>query len=655
MDNQFKKLLNEVEPGKAHGDLLRRLNGLVEGSRKRMCDYYPVWDRHDDIYRSIKPQGQDKSDRKASERKEPEKFVVPVAHAQIQTFVAFCFSVLFQREYFFELTPMGADASKAAKVGEALLQRDLDHYDFRGSCYQFLLDVARFGVGVLKESWVEETKYVTQVTAPTQLTILGVGISFGGGSPQRTKVPAYQGNKVVNVSPYRFFPDPSLPITRFQEGEFCASEDEYTYTQLKQMEADGAVSGIDKIPNIDPEKAAYGRKNSRLVSVSLSNDKATPYAYQSSSSIIVTEIIWRCIPNQVEFGEGKLGPEKDVCKYLIWIANDARIIRAERYGYDHDEFCYSVGQFSPDLHHFLNEGLSGTIDCLQDVVSWFVNSHITSVRKVIQNLLVVDPKAIEMDDLANRNPVIRVKAGANRLGIEKYIQQLQLQDVTQNHMEDAKTFQNLIQITTGISDAALGQFYTGRRSATEAKNVNTGTSSRLKMHITLLFYSALNPLGRRMLSNLRQGLTLKTYVKIFGVIMDPQMKGYMEFAQVSKEDLQGDLDFESLDGTLPSEKQYQAQTLMECLQELIANPQLAMAMGFDVKKIFFEVLELRGIRHPEQFMLDQAQMLMAQQAMMLAQQQQTTSPNGQPNQQNQQPTQPGGVPQLTSGTPSAGA
>ena len=102
-----------------------------------------------------------------------------------------------------------------------------------------------------------------------------------------------------------------------------------------------------------------------------------------------------------------------------------------------------------------------------------------------------------------------------------------------------------------------------------------------------------------MLSNLRDGLTDETYVRVMG------MKGQAtpEFVKVKKEDLVGHYDFEVFDGTLPSERFHSAQALEDLLQGLMANPQLAMLLGLDIKKLLLEVLFLRGIRNPERFEL----------------------------------------------------
>lgn len=287
MDKDISATLKNETPGPAHDALLARVRSLVEMSRTRMNSYYPDWDRYDDVYRGIRPA--DKQDKKAAERKEPTKLVVPIAHAQIQTFVAFCYSVLFQREYFFELTPYGADNSKAAAIGEALIQRDLDHFNFPSTTYQFLLDAARFGVGIFKDTWVEELQWVTEETPANTVSLFGATLSYGSKSA-RVQKPKYQGNKVINVSPYRFFPDPRLPIRRFQEGEFVASEDEYSYQDLKQMEAEGSVQGIDFIGNLNKDTSSEGRKTSRMTSVDFSDTNRDKPLMETKGNVIVTEV-----------------------------------------------------------------------------------------------------------------------------------------------------------------------------------------------------------------------------------------------------------------------------------------------------------------------------------------------------------------------------
>src|SRR5690606_19216110 len=107
------------------------------------------------------------------------KMVVPTTHSQIQTFVAFGYAMLTQREMFFEMLGLGPENQAAARFAEAALQRDLDHNKFNSVLYQFLLDCGRFGLGVLKTSWVEETQMVDVTVEPRKLSFLGMTMPAG--------------------------------------------------------------------------------------------------------------------------------------------------------------------------------------------------------------------------------------------------------------------------------------------------------------------------------------------------------------------------------------------------------------------------------------------------------------------------------------------
>jgi hypothetical protein len=288
----------------------------------------------------------------------------------------------------------------------------------------------------------------------------------------------------------------------------------------------------------------------------------------------------------------------------------------------HDEFTYVVAQLTPDQHQILNDGLANDIQQLQDILTWFINSRITSVRKNIDNKLVVDPSGIEMKDLNDRKPVIRLKQDGARGGIDKVIKQLDVSDVTQSHLADAKYLHEMVQVVTGISDNALGQFHQGRRSATEAKSVNSGSFQRLKTGVMLAYTLALKPLGRQMLSNLRDGLSAETFVKI----MKDDAEQSSEFIQVDKNSLAGDYDFEFIDGTLPSERIYIAQALENILMAFMKSPETAIALQMDPRAMLLEAMTLRGIKNPKRFTLNVQQMMLAQQQ----QQQQMAMQNGQP-------------------------
>jgi hypothetical protein len=605
MDEAIKAELEQEQLTDFHQALFRHVKGLTDMSRQYMTQYYDSWDRNDDVYRGIKRA--DKDDTKARERNEPEKMIVPMTFAQVQSYISFCVSLYTQRDRVFELVGTGERDHKAAKVGEALLARDLTWNVFHVRLYNFLLDVARFGFGVFKNGWTRQVKMVNKTIEVPAPSVFGIPL----GKPRTQEVieesVKYLGNKLVNISPYSFFPDPRLPMNRFQEGEFVASEDMYTLVQLRQMEKNGDVAGIQWCK---PQKADVFALRRRLVRQSerapMGPGRMATGSAQTTGAAILTEVQVSLIPNMFKINGVPMGPEDYPVKWNIWYVNDIRVVKAEKLGYEHDQYTYTVGEYSPDMLNLVNEGLADNIDKLQDVISWFINSHITNVRKVIGDRLIVDPSGVEMKDLAERRPVIRLKSDAARTGVDKWIKQLDVVDVTANHMRDAEELHGTVQLVTGISENAMGQYHTGRRSATEARNVNSSTAARLKLNATMLWGQALEPLGRQMLSNHQQGLDVDTFVRVLGETADPA--DYMQFVKVTKDDLVGDYDFEIFDGTLPSERGMQSQTIQEFLTELLSNPQFVPFLGYDPRKLLKEMLTLRGIRNPERFELDQQRM-----------------------------------------------
>lgn len=618
--------LKEKQVSQSHKQLLAHVMQLVDLSREHMGKKYCDWDKYDQTYRGIREE--DAVDKKAKQKKDPVKMVVPIAFAQLQTFVAFCISVLTQREFFFELIGSAPEDFKAAEFAEALLQRDLDHNKFTTQLYQFLIDIGRFGIGVMKCHWVEEKQYIKTSAMGRMVSFLKYTWKLLTAQSTEMEAIKYQGNKITNISPYRFFPDPRLPLCRFQEGEFVASEDEYTFADLKQLESQGIVSGIDHVePFKDP---SVHRRGSRLGFIDVARQQESFVKTSAKPPVCVTEVQIKIVPSQFKLGDKAIGEETHPVKYLIWYANDARIIRCEPLNYVHDEFTYVLSEMTPDMNHFLNAGLLESIDMLQDTMSWFINSHVTSVRRTIQNQFLVDPTAIEMDDLKNHRTVIRLRPEAARSGVDRWVKQLEVRDVTQNHVADAEALHTIAQVVTGVNETLLGQVHSGRRSATEHRNVATSAASRLKMYCSVIFISGLEPLGRQMLSNLRDGLTVETFVRMFGSAAT--MEGFQQFKKITKADLVGDYDFAFFDGTLPSEKNYMADVLSEFLLALFKSPEAIMLTGLDPKLMTYEVMRLKGIRYPERFSIQNNPALM-QQLMMQQQlqQQQQLNQNGQPN------------------------
>jgi len=599
-----------VSPGETQ--LLSHINGLLSMSRDAMSSYYSQWDAADATFRG--ESSLDKDDAKADRRGEPTKMVVPLTYAQIMSFISFNYLLMTQNRTFYELQGTGDEDAITRPDCELILARDVARNQWASRVVQFLLDEGKYGLGILDCSW-EECWYRHMVTE-TQEEGDFFGVPIAGETVEvEQAILRYEGNKVTNISPYRWFPDTRLPISRFQEGEFVATEDEISKTALRRLEVEGLVNGIDQIPEMSAEKWK-SRSNSRLPYFSkLFRDQGTKgetgSGLTTSSSapqgmIVLTRVQIDIVPKDYTFNGKPLGSSKWPTRYLVWIANDQKIIRCEPMNVLHGMFTQAIGEFAPDQHHLINQGLAEIVDKLQRTVSWYISSHVAAVRNVINNKVVVDPAGVDMKSLEDpQNPFILLKKNASRQGNEKWITQLRVADTTGGHMADADMLSKLMQVVTGINDNAQGQYNSGRRSATEARAVTAGAAGRLKTHAALNWTTAFQPLGQMMLTNARQMLSLDSFLRIVGKPTDPVKiqlisDRYIAFKS-TLEDLVGGEDFFIFDSTLSSEKGFVAQSLQELFIAILSNPQLALNLNIDPRAMLKEIMFLRGVTNFSRF------------------------------------------------------
>lgn len=610
MPEILSKHLGAEVPGDFHAKLLQKCKDLVKLSRDTMSTLYPKWDKYDMAYRAERYR--DEKDVKAAERKEPEKMVIPMTYSQIETFVAFCYQVYTQRSTFFELEGVGAEDVQAARLAEAVLEYNLDHNKWKGDkLQQFLKDIARFGIGILAHSWETEMQKVEQQVPMQMGQMPGVTV-LPPMTTQLVDQVRYQGNKIRVISPYRFFPDPRLPLTRFQEGEFCASEWEYSEHTLKKLEAEGVIAGLQFVPRLTNEMLFDG---ARRVSFAESVQNTQPETtLREPKFFVITEVQIELVPKDWQVDGVPLGASDKPEKFLVWYANDSRILRVEPMGYLHNEFTYDIAQYNNDQLRFVNFGIGEVLEQLQEVQNWFINSHITSVRKTISNQLIVDPKGIELQDIKDRNPVWRLKPAVQGSGVDRWVRQLDVRDVTQAHVADSGVIDNFAKQATGITENLLGQFASGRRSATEASSVNNSAAARLMLVAHAIWECALLPLGKHMLSNIRDGMTAQQLVRVVGQSTAAEnQQGVPQLLMADKTMLVGSYDFMVFDGTLPSQRGQTAAVLQDLLIQLLQHPELAFLFGVDPRPLLFEILTLRGIRNLSQYKLtpESAQQLIA--------------------------------------------
>ena len=608
MTEDVIKELNREEQTDFHVRLKNKCITLVDGSRQVMSQEYSKWDKRQKVY--LAERDLDQKDRKAVADNEPTKMVIPMSTAQINTFVSSCLMLLRQRARFFEFDPSGTEDYVLREPSERILERDLRYNKHHSLLHQFFLNLARYGIGVIRHHWVEETVKVL-LSEPQE--VLGQLVAQ---APEYQEVPTYSGNKLDGISPYNFFPDTRLPLTKHQEGEYCASDEEFTKVKLQRMEDSGLVAGIEHVKPFTAQNLhkRYPNGDYRFYSV----DKSDPT--QDTNNFCVTECQVWLTPSEFELEGGKkLGKEDSPILYLVNYVNDDRIIRVEPMNNMHSSFTYEVAQFTPDEQRRLSTSLADMVGGLQELSDWYINARISAVKKTLENNIVVDPRYINMQSLKSRSSIVTLSKHAPQGGIGRTVMPLPVQDNTQNHFDDISRLNGLMDQATGVMDPLKGQAQQGRRSAFEMRSVVQGGMNRIVTLCLLAWEQAIQPTGIRMLTNHRQNVDLATFTKIMGEDVDPIV--FNDFRS-SAIDLIGNNDLFIFDGVSPSEKNYMAESLQELFIAMLQQPDIAISNGWDLSKMLKEIYELRGITGLDRFKLtpEEQQQQMMQQILMSQQQ-----------------------------------
>src|SRR6266850_2702659 len=308
-----------------HKDLLDHVMKLVKMSRSQMCKSYEDWDNQQMIYKGERQA--DKNDVEMTKRDKPVKMVVPTTFAQVMTFASFLFMLFTQNRSFYELLPTGdEDYGTKYRDSEKVLERDTRANQWNMLLFQHLLDTGRFGMGVLECSWTRKLSRVYVPTEPTTITIAGVTSEVRAGSEWQEFV-KYEGNLVRAVSPYRWFPDTRFPLVDFQRGEFCASEEEYSKTLLKDLEEAGEVAGVEYVQplprNLDKGRGGPTRMGGDLIPQvrggQVGSGGGPGQSTKATGVVLVTKVQVWIVPSKFKFGnEKKLGPEEFPVLYHIW-------------------------------------------------------------------------------------------------------------------------------------------------------------------------------------------------------------------------------------------------------------------------------------------------------------------------------------------------
>ena len=590
MTEELKSFISPESP--THAKLVQKIQASLRLSQSAMNPFYERWQKREQQFQAYVPEHTLKvlsREPVSKVQKLPATVVVPYAFSTIRTIVTYLQAVFLGRRPIFTVTPYSGTRLESAEALENLLQFNADYSRIIKPFTQWLYAGEIYGLGVLKNSFETQTKETT-----TQLQDPITGQPF----TTRTAKIVYQGNTTENVDPFMFFPDPRVPLLDVaSQGEFIFSRSFVSRHRLKLSDQYVYLDSIKPLARDLQATTNLGlRANGRAqYEMDYGNLESDSEAFvQLDEGTIWLDPKELNIPLPLEFSSEK------PLKFLVTLANNSQVIRFEIFDPDHGEHPYVINEpYAVGSGNFGNMGISDYLGPFQEIISWFLNSHIQNVKGAVNNSFIYDPTMIEEKDLQSDAPnkCIRIKPKAFGTELQAYFKQIDVRDVTSGHVGDMQNLMRIGDACSAVNENLRGmQDSGGRKTATEVRTTAEAASSRLASHASFISGASVVKLGRQWAMNLQQYLA-PDFQAVF-------LNDQNQEVALTQTDLAGDFYFKVSDGTLPMDKVALFDIWTQALQFVAGQPILAQT--FDLPKLFEFVAKLGGADTIEQFRLQPA-------------------------------------------------
>lgn len=580
-----------------HTRLLDAVLERIKMSRKKMSQRYEHFRAMEELYIAYIPESEsDRLRRLSREQKGTQTYTtveIPYSYAILMAAHMYWTSVFLGRNPIHQYSGRHGEAETRVQGMEALIDYQVQVGGMLVPYYVWLLDAGKYGLGVVGTYWEEEYSVISEIIEQPR-TYRGIPIPFGGMEKARVskKMLQYAGNRCYNIRPQDFLPDPRVPITRFQDGEFAGRRTDVGWNFILKRAAEKFYFNIEPLKKIREERTSRDGGSPQIILPD--ND---PFSGTTDIKDIgateLHEMVVELIPRDWQLGSSSY-PEK----WVFTVANEKIIIGCQPLGLYHNKFPYDILEYEMDGYALFKRSMLEIVKPLNNVLSWLINSHFYNVRKSLNNQFVADPSRLMMSDMINPEPgkVIRVKPAAYGQDVRTMLTQVPVVDITRAHLSDIRVIEQLIQRVTGVVDAIMGMpIQGGRQTATESRITSNFSANRLKTNAEYMSALGFAPHSAKLVQNTLQKYNQEQRFKIAGAL-PPGEDPYM---LITAESIAGNYDFVQVDGTMPVDRFAQVNMWNQLMQGMANFPQIMME--YDIGRIFGYVAQLGGIKNLKQF------------------------------------------------------
>ena len=586
-----------------HTLILNALVARIKMSETEMTKYTTRWDADDRDFAFQIPEREVDSIRKSKRKGGAPQYTtiyVPYSYAMMMSAHTFLSTVFLSRTPIMQYSGRHGESEMNVMAVEALIDYQINVGMILPSLYVWLHDTLKYGIGITCDYWDQEISHVSEISEEP-ITLGGVPLE---GKVRRVKtikeIVGYEGNRTFNVRPHDYLPDPRVPLSQVQRGEFAGRKVPISWNTIVKRKINGQYFNIDEVAKRlkTPSASSTDQYASVVTDYDIPN-QGIGIATDTKTSLVAQlpaiELVVELIPSEWQLGTSDY-PEK----WVFTVIDRKIVVEARPLGLLFDKFPFNVLDGEIEGYALMKRSMLDVSRPLNEVLSWLVNSHFFAVRKTLNGDWLYDPsKLVEQDILDSDGTGSRIRLRPTAYGEDVRAMVTVLgggADVTGRHLQDSGFVSDLLQRVMGINDNLMGILDPGgRKTATEVRGAAASGINRQK---TLSeYYSAIGfaPYAQRLLATTQQNYKGDKKFKIAG----DQVGNPRTFIQVNPAAIAGQYDYVPVDGTMPIDRFAMVNMWTNLFGQIRQMPQVLQQ--YDVGKVFEWVAQLGGLKNIKQF------------------------------------------------------
>jgi len=503
-----------------------------------------------------------------------EKAVISDTRAVADTVLTYLMSALTGRNPMFMLEGTDAKSRRSAHILERVLHQQTRRGAGEAKIAQLLLDSVKYGFAPTKINW--DAKNNT--------------------------------NQTINFDPRRAFPDPRVNWGDWEQMQFCTF---VTFSSYDALLRTGLYPKLKQFPGLRQKQMgdASGWEAHRFIKeegrglsinpIDQTRTAATSGYFALEPARPVDEMWFHLQGYQIGV------PQLDDIWLLAAIIDESVCIRLQLNPYGR-QIPSVFGALHNDLHKTLGQSLYDIILPMHDIATWLLRSRVDNVQAALNNLIFADPTQVSIPDLMDRNAhgIVRTMPGV-KAGEGFHVSQIP--DVTRGHWNDIGALGERKQRVAAASDSQQGMPTSdGIRTATEIQRLSAMGGQRLGVLSRIVSALTIRPMVRMKVANIQDHL-FNGSLRIVGDDVPPELMAMAQdsYVDFGTNDLQGNIEYLVIDGSLPTEPTRSPETWMSILQ---AGNQAGLGMELDMKQIALEGIRSMGVPDIERFRISPQQM-----------------------------------------------